>query len=199
MLQRSQILVLTFLIFTGGIVHAQCSNLDVILLGDFSSSVQGNEQFVLDAIVEFAEELTPHVNDVRLGVIMFADDATVVCRPDNDYWRNLPNVMEYNSINATGSTNIELALQTATNELLREQNNRRKVIVLISDGDVTVGTQEQTIATAKQIQNIGIGICGVLIKNNSSRPEFMKEVSQVYVETDYTNLALELKKLNLCL
>lgn len=189
-----------FLLLISLKAHPQCTNLDIVLVADYSGSVRHYESFVSDAILHFAEELTlPYRNDVRLGIVMFADDADVVCKPDNDYWKNLQNVNKYDSINAHGSTNIELALQTATIELLREQNSRRKLIILITDGDVTVGTSDQTIATAKQIQNIGIGICGVLIKNIASRPEFMQEVSDCYVETDYTNLALELKKLNICL
>lgn len=193
------ILIILLWLMSVGFIQAQCSQLDVVIVADYSASVRGNEDFVLQAIVTFAEELTlPVANDVRLGIVIFNDNVEVLVKPDNDCYKNL----FYADLNrqGTGSTNIELGLQTATVELLKEQNNRRKIIVLISDGDATVGSREQTLATGTQIQSLGIGICSVLIKNTSSRPEFMNEISSgCYVETDYLNLASELKKLDVCL
>lgn len=52
-------LLLGLLIFFASTCNGQCLEMDIVILGDFSGSVGGHEQFVLDAIdrVTQAEEM----------------------------------------------------------------------------------------------------------------------------------------------
>lgn len=197
-------LLLMFVLWALGVskAQAQCTQLDIVLTVDYSSSVRPNKKFLYDACISFTEELLlSTTNDVRIGVVLFGDEATVISKPDNDHWRSLPKLLPYlTEQDPAGNTNIEAGLQTATIELLEEQGNRRKMIILISDGEVTVGSPQQTLATAQQVKALGIGICAVMIKRDSNYAEFMQEISSgCFIETDYQNLIAELKKLNLCL
>lgn len=177
-------------------LNAQCLNMDIFIVGDFSSSVKGNEEFVVEAIKTFAS--TIHGENVRVGVALFDKIPKLISELSNDPIEIISLVDHYKDAIAVGGTDIDPALQMGANILLTDNNSSRKLIILISDGDTDF--VEKALLTAKQIRQVGIGLCSVLIKNNTQKPEFMKEISNgCYVETEYGNLASELRSLNICL
>lgn len=192
-MKRFVVLLFTFISIT---CYCQCNEMDVVVLGDFSGSVRGQEEFVIDAIGTFASTVTTQT--VRVGVVLFNDDSRVISELSNDSAQILQNLFEYRDANASSGTDIESALLMGVNLLMTGQSSRKKMIILISDGDDS--NQDNILIAIKQINSIGIGVCGVLINDSVSKPEFMKEVtSGCYVESDYVNLATELQKINLCL
>lgn len=178
------------------ILIAQCSSLDIILLLDYSGSVHNNEDFVITAASAFVKQ-----SDAKIGIISFNDDQKVVSELTTDKARLLLALTNMKQKNATGGTNIEGALQSAANELLKDERDRKKIVILISDGEITSGGSEtQTFFVADQMRTIGITICSILIISGSSDAEFMHILSNgCYVESNYENLIQELKNLNICL
>jgi Mg-chelatase subunit ChlD len=190
-------LIAVFLLFSLT-CHSQCNKMDIVIIGDYSGSVQGNEEFVTDAISTFASSV--HSETVRVAVVLFDNQPKIIAELNSEVADLLAQVFSYRDVFATGGTNIESALQMAANILLTEQNDSRKLVILISDGDVTTGTPEGALMTGKQLNAIGVGICSVLIQNKTSQPDFMKEISGgCYVESNYESLSKELKNLNICL
>lgn len=191
------IFILVLLPFTA---RCQCNNIDIIVVGDYSGSVHKNERYVMDAFASFAAMASEESN-IRVGLILFNENPEVVVSLCKDQQLLYSSSVELRKRNASGSTDIESAIQLAANTLYTEQNNSRKLIILISDGDITEGgSDEQAIYTARQLSVLGVGICSVLIKDASSRPELMKELSNgCYVESSYENLTAQLKELDLCL
>lgn len=178
----------------------QCMDLDIMIVGDFSGSVQGHERYVIDAFNSFAGIVNEEKN-IRVGLILFADHPVTVMNLSKNIDSLILCTQRLREPTASGSTDIHSAIQKAANNLYAQDNNSRKLIILISDGQITSGGNEaQTIATAHSLSILGIGICSVLIKSASSQPEFMRQVaSGCYVESDYKNLTAELSKLDICL
>lgn len=178
----------------------QCLNMDIVILGDYSGSVHKSEQYVIDAFESFAS-ITSEEKNIRVGLILFADEPEINIPLTKDLSTLLSASAPLREQNASGSTDINAAIEQAAILLYSQQNNSRKLIILISDGDITDGaTPDQTIATARQLSILGVSICTVLIKNSSSHPEFMKEISSgCYVESSYENLSAELGKMDVCL
>ena len=174
-----------------------CLQMDLMLIGDFSASVHGNEQFISDAFKSFAQKLTVSEDGVRIGVIAFNNEAFLISPLNSDPQDLNSRIVSLRSFDATGTTNLNSALYMAT-ESLTKSRDIRKMIIIVSDGDVD--SNGQVYAIASQLKAIGIGICTVLIKNASSKEEFMKAISSdCYVESDYETLGEELQKLSICL
>jgi Mg-chelatase subunit ChlD len=171
-------------------------------VADFSESIRGHENEMVDAVNTFASVVNGE--GIRTGVVLFASEPKLVSGLTNDVGR-LISLMDYyrNGYNEEGYfTNIQPALQMATNLLLEDQRNSRKLVILISDGWITKGpSPSETVLTVKQMNAVGVFVCSVFITtyNELRGVDFLKEISGgCYAESGYMNLAEELKKLNIC-
>lgn len=191
--------LLIVLLFSSSFVHAQCLDLDIMIVADYSGSVQGQEQSVVSAIEGFASGFSLDADGVNLGIVIFNNRAELAAALTGDVREILVQTSLLRAAEATGSTYLEKGLTLAATELL--SNGRpgyRRLVIVISDGDVTL--VDDTLLAAQQLQLLGIGICAVLIRNSNAKPELLRRISNgCYAESDYNNLADELKKLDLCL
>jgi Mg-chelatase subunit ChlD len=179
-----------------------CLEIDIMLVGDYSSSVQGDEQFVVEAFRSFSNQFELSESTIKIGIITFNYDASLIAQlTDNKQYLN-QQLDSLSKVQGQFNTSMDKALYLAANELMgRGRPGYKKIIILVSDGDVNgSSTPSGIISISNQLKSIGISICSVLIKNESSSPELMREVAgNCYVESDYKNLIDELKKLDLCL
>ena len=161
-----RILVLLFLIFSiaGPILWyiGQSSEFDFVIAIDASSSMLADDfmPYRLDAARKasslFVESLKAKT---RVGVVSFAGTSFV----ELDLTDNMKKTEEAINgirIKRTGGTDIGGAITTSSNLLLREENAR--VIILLTDGQSTVGTPvDEAIEYANKnhitISTIGIG------------------------------------------
>ena len=180
--------ILLLLMCNVTITDPQCLKLDLVLLVDVSGSVQGHEYFINNAVKEF---ITKFKNtDVNIGMITFADNAKIEF--------HLGDAPIY-TITTSGTTDLSDAIDLGVVELFsdRARNGYRKMLLIISDG--SPNDINGSKIKAQQSKTIGIGIAGVLINAADSHPDYMKEISDVYVETNFELLSEELLKLNLCI
>lgn len=193
-----------------------CLQMDIMLLGDFSSSVHGYESFVAKAFAAFAKQFELSENGVKIGVVTFTSIAEVVCplTSDRELLRTKVDSLDY--FKANGNTNMFWAFSLAKREFqLHGREGFKKMMIVVSDGEPNLKTEVKIFA--QQIKRENINICGVLIVKNMwdedsmvnymtlsmsqiNGAEFMKEISgDCYVESDYQNLITEIQKLSICL
>jgi Mg-chelatase subunit ChlD len=168
-------------------VIAQCLQLDLVILADISGSVSGKEHFIVGAVYNFTNKFKG--TDVHVSLVTFAESSNVQF--------HLGDSVAF-IIMAGGNTDLTGGIHASIEELYGYgRAGYRKMIVLISDGapDSAISAK-RAVSEAKRM---GIGVCGVLINSSSAIPSFMKEIADVYVETDYENLSEELLKLSMCI
>ncbi len=162
-----------------------CLNLDLITIADFSGSVKGHEETIcqgIETITQLEDE------NLRQALIQFSSLAGVAFTFDQK--------REFECFQAGGTTNLLAALELALNVYTDNPSNTNKVIVLICDGEPD--DPELTLQIANQLKLLGISIYGVLINSSNSSEYFMKQISDIYVSTDYEHLIHEIKKLDFC-
>lgn len=173
--------------------YAQCAQLDVVICADLSGSIEGSEQFVIDAVNAFVQGLHISENAIRFSVVTFNDGATV----------NLPLSGEkkwLGYVRAQGGTQMAHALYTASNELFT--NGRPGVlgvVILISDGQPN--DLDAAKAAAANLKVGGFHICTVGVDTGDADQQLLQELSSngCYTFADYKNLVRELKRLDMCL
>lgn len=159
-----------------------CLNLDLVTVADFSGSVEGHEQFICSGISEIAKL---DGEDLRQALITFDYTSRL------EYGFSQPEKFECPS--ASGGTNLHSALVKAA-ELF--DRNSGRVIVIISDG--VPDDIEMCLELANLLRASGVRIYGVLINSSIASETVMKQISDVYVSTDYEHLVKEIKKLSFC-
>lgn len=196
-----KILLLLSLLLLSTPKPSSCLQLDIILIGDFSGSVEHHEKFVVDAFTAFSSKFVLSDETVQMGILTFSSTTTIVCplTADNDLFQ--ASLSKMSTVKAGGGTNLTEALETALDEFQTHgRRGYRKIIILVCDG--VVDSPEAALLTSQQMKTLAqVGVFGVLIKDTSANPAFMKEISSddCYVESDYETLATELKKLDICL
>ncbi len=166
-----------------------CLNIDIVILADCSISVKGHEKYIETAINEFSNRFkdTP---TVRISIITFSDGAKI--------HNHLGDSIKFKIV-VDATTNMTEGIRESINELYGDYAipSNKKLIIIISDG--AVNYEAETLNIANKAKSMNIGIAGILIKSKEATPEFMKSISDVYVETSYEILADQLKKLSICL
>jgi len=165
-----------------------CLKIDIILVGDFSGSVRGKEAFIQAAFNSFIQGLPLSEDGVRLGVVVFSDNAEIVQHLTSERF-------QLDSLEASGTTNLSEALQLSLDEFNRNGRDVRKIIILISDGIPDDPDGAKLIAS--QLKLVGVGICGILVEGGNN--EYMQEISSVYAKSNYENLLEQIKQLSGCL
>jgi len=173
-----------------------CLQLDIVLIGDISGSVQGFEPFIRKAFLSFSNKFELDEDGVNIGVMVFNDIPYVLCPVTAD--KSKFNIAITNVPAASGSTNMLRAFYVAMEELL--QNGRpgyKKIIIVVSDG--MPDDKYEVMVAAKQMQAVGIDVYGLLITNAMYDESFMESISVQYFASKYEDLADKIKKLDICL
>lgn len=162
-----------------------CLKLDVILVVDTSASVFNSQRFINDAISTFRQRFVG--TDVNVGIVTFNERAEIRC--------HLGDTTTV-SVFPCCSTNLLEGLRKATDELFGPYGRQdyRKMIVIISDGEVDY--PDSCIRMLTFMKSTGIGILGVQVGKVNT---FMRDNCDVYVESDYEQLAEELKRMDVCI
>lgn len=130
------------------------SERDIVLVLDVSGSMNGTP---LDETKEASQKFINTVlrQDASIGIVAYDNQANMVSNFNmNESY--LTNVVS--ELNAGGGTNIEAGLSTA-NDMLKSSNAKKKIIVLMSDGEPNDGkVGDALIEYAKTIKDEGIYI-----------------------------------------
>lgn len=180
-----------------------CIKLDIVFVGDYSGSVGGNEDFVVDAFQAFAKKFQISEADVKIGIVTFDDNAFLVCplTSDSVIIRHKLNSLRHIAANSSSGTDITTGLSKA-DEVLYENGRLhvQKIVVLVSDGLQSNYADSTTTEVSNRLKRKGAIVCTVLIENVSARNAIMESIASpgYYVESSYGTLVDELKKLHLC-
>src|SRR5580765_7016118 len=132
-------------IFITSICRSQCLQMDLILIGDFSASVSGNEVYISEAFQSFARKLQVSPDGIQIGVIAFNSDTYLISPLNDDPYDLNSRIITLRQFESNSTTNLSAALLSAT-ELLTKGRDVRKMIIIVSDGDVD--SKDQTFAVA---------------------------------------------------
>src|SRR6185369_13881362 len=81
-----------------GRCKAQCLKLDIMLIGDMSGSVQGNEQFVYNALSTFASRFELSEEGVKIGAITFDSSPKLISPLTANKQQLLTNLISIKSV-----------------------------------------------------------------------------------------------------
>ena len=175
-----------------------CLKMDLILLGDLSGSCQGKEGFIGDAFISIIEKVEMGEDNVKVGIVTFNSWIGVHTPLTGDKNEAINGALSVKSKNANYNTAIWIGLEEAMKQLYSESSrNTRKMIVLITDAQDD--NPEQTRKMVQKLNGLGILLAGVLIDNNSTNEDFMKEICPYYIKSDYEQLSEQIKQLDLCM
>ncbi len=181
---------------------AGCAKIDIILIADMSGSINGQQQYVHDALYQFADRFELEENGIRMSLIKFNDDATVLYPLGNDKAELMQAIETIKTTYPEGTTKMTTAFIATMNEFIKRggRDDPLRVVILISDGAPT--DDEQSKQMAKDLrETFNSLIFGILVSSYEQDEQFMREVSSLncYLETGYGSLANELKKLDICI
>lgn len=162
---------------------------DISLVLDVSSSMSGSRiEQLRSAAQGFVDTAFADSSQVRVGMVAYNQDVSV----------RVPLAVEPGSLeseiaslDASGSTNIELALQTARAQL-ESGTADRKIIVLMSDGEPTDGAQgDDLIAVASELKEAGFKIYTVGVEQAPGGEELLRAMASdgCYYSVDAESLS----------
>jgi uncharacterized protein with von Willebrand factor type A (vWA) domain len=180
-----------------------CLTVDIMLLIDWSYSENGNEKLLTSAAMLFASGLNINNNQIRMGVMTFADEPVGLVGITGDKEKLKEEILNLSNTKCDGNTYLNNAILNASTQL----NNGRKVlkiIIVISDGDVVdIDQASKNVELLKTIMPLQVfaiqigGYDGSIISNRSNL--ILLTGSPLMVEYSNPNGLLEaLKKLDLC-
>lgn len=174
-----------------------CLEMEIVLLVNVSGSVKGHELQVNTAVASFVKYLGLSEEGIRVGIVTF-DDVTHIVHPLSGDSSSILSTLGDMFINYN-STDMAIGINTCTNMFNNQAREHvKKMLIIISDGDVD--NQDSALEQASFIKKRGVGICTVLILNNSSKEPFMSQIADgCYVKSSYENLVDEIKKLDICI
>lgn len=133
----------------------QKDGLDVVLAIDSSGSMSSNDRQGLrkEAAKNFVDKLGE--ND-RCAIIDFDSSASLVCPLTTD---KAALQAAIDSVNSSGGTNLSNPVSTGIDELLKEENNHYKYIILLTDGNGSYSSSysQQALDAGIVIYTIGLG------------------------------------------
>jgi len=183
-----------------------CLELDLILIGDYSSSLRGQEHYFVGACRTFVKKFQLSEQTIKIGIVTFNDTAKLISPLSSDTSFITSRINELAEEIGEDWTNMEKGLFVAFNEFTNNgRPNAQKMIIILSDGAVNdpgdkTSAPITTMEIIQQLRMTGMGVCSILIKSGEEEPEFMKAISSgCYAESSYENLAIELAKLDVCL
>lgn len=177
--------------------NPQCLKMDIVLVMDISGSVEGKEQFVIDAIDTFVNRFELSEEGIKIATVFFSDEAAVTSKLTTNKQQLLDS---YKRVIPGGLTNLTGGLYAAGNEILeRGRPGAIKLIIVVSDGGNNVGDAKQTSSEIKNM--IGANICSVMVQTMDSREDIMRYIcsNDCYSTSSYEGLVNQLKKIQICL
>lgn len=187
---------LLFILLLTPPIENPCLQIDILIVGDFSGSIDGYEGYMKKSFITLLNKLELSEETVKLGLVTFASESYLDASLSTD--KKSLQVAIDNIYHSSGSTNMTSGLQLAINELVN--NGRpgfRKIIILVSDGQPDDKYSVKQITD--QLKSFDIKIYGMLITSIGYDEAFMKSISSVYLKSDYESLSEEIKKLDICL
>ncbi len=206
-----RIYAILLILITTNVYGQDCLDMDIILLGDYSGSIEGKEHYVKNAFEAFSKSFK-YSASVRIGIILFDGSQYIVCPLISS--RNTSEVMiSMDKYVAGGETILSTALEFSFDMLMADSRNTEKTIIIISDGQANDERPAKKIA--EQIKSKGVLICSIHISqldfhimsnpnaiNKNWGREIMKNISsgdQYFTTTNYTKLSNTLKELSICM
>ena len=195
-------LITTILLFTSFLAPAQgCLQMDIMLIGDLSGSIDDNEYFVANAFAAFVSKFELSDNTVKIGTMVFEDEPILLSHLTSNKGQLLTSIDYIRNNDLSGTTRMGDAILVAWQEFtLYGRAGTRKMIILVSDGAVDESSNTYSIIQSMKTQT-GIEICGIYVDTHSGKPGYMAKISEpyCYVSTSYDILVQELEKLDLCI
>lgn len=184
------------ILLTSSIAFSQgCNELDILLLGDMSESVQGYEQFIADAFLQFANQ---ELGKKRIGVITFNSDPIILHKLTENRTSLIKEILTIKSTPAINTTDLTGAFYKCVEEFGKTgRKDVKKIIILVSDGLPDDATTAKIVAT--QLKMTGIDIYCIMINASSVNKEYMESLGTEYFDTDYEGLSEKLRSINFCL
>lgn len=192
-------LLITLFSFSPPKPNVGCLEMDIIILVDYSASVNGHEQFIADALDAFVYRFDLSENGIKISIALFNGVVYELSHltTDKDALNYGINIIR--SGNPYGNTNMVYALLNANTEI---QNNGRKdvrkMIIMISDGmpqniHYTLGITRQI-----KVENTDLQVCGIYIPSEGSNENTIIMMSDLYVSSSYGILVQTLEELDIC-
>lgn len=176
-----------------------CLKVDVLILADYSLSVEGHENYIRSAMQTFVSNLDMEDGEsVQVAAVGFNTDQFILTEPTFDKGKALAGVSRI--VNAQTATDLASALMVGSQLLFNNSSlERKRVIVLITDGEPDDKPKVQMIAS--QLQSFQVTIWGVYINNTNGNSDFLKSLCSPggYLHTTYSELNQKIKQLDICL
>lgn len=179
----------------------ECLQLDIMMIADFSGSLQGKERIMVNGIRQFSRKFTLTNDGVRIGLISFSDAAILrtTYTGDSTVLNNYIDNLEY--VQADGSTHVGLALEMTMDQIVRYgRQDVKKIVVIVTDGIPNDKEKALQMGELLKMNNVVIG--GVMVIGMYGYDEhFLRNLTtkDFYYETDFANLVTTLKNMNICL
>ncbi len=193
--ENMKVLLIGLLAF---IYNPGCKDVDIMLLADYSQSINGYEKWITNAMFSFVDHVDMNNGDVQIGSIAFNTDAEITGELTAQKKKALQGIEYMSNKVGMGVTNLSDALYKAVNEFSeRGEEGRRKIVIIISDG--RPDNEQNVLIITEQMRAMQIEIYTILVDANGSSPAFMQEISTMYFKSDYEGLASAINNINLCL
>ncbi|MCF7831561.1 MAG: VWA domain-containing protein [Candidatus Pacebacteria bacterium] len=140
-----------------------CLYADIVIVSDFSGSMNGDESFVVSAVDQLISGIPPEQNKIRFGLVSFVDVLHLEMLLTHRY-DSLQKIVDWYFKRKAKSfeTNLAPALSIA-GALFRDSISyypRNRIIIIITDG--VLNDEYQALAMANTIsEKFGITICAI--------------------------------------
>lgn len=121
-------------LFIYSLLPAQCLKMDVMLVGDLSASVIGNEHFIVEAFEALISKTEMSEEGIRIGVITFNTSVYRFSELTGNKSTALRATERIAGTRAGGTTNMSEALRVSLSSMMQDRPDASKLIVLVSDG-----------------------------------------------------------------
>ena len=179
-----------------------CAYVDLYILVDWSSSIRTHraEIKIYEAVRSFILGLSVKDGHIRFGLITFATDASVLASVDDDWMTLFEGLTQLSIPNARGSTQLHKGFDEV-DALMNEfqEDNRKNVILIISDG--AVSKKDATLLQASQLTiDYGARIFSFAVGNYENHVDFLMNVANAgFFESSYDTLRKTLASIDPCI
>lgn len=177
-----------------------CAKLDIMLIADISGSVNGYQNYIHDALFEFANQLDLDENGIRIGLMTFNDEIKILHNLDDNKSALIKAIGTIKSSEPNGSTYLWPALDQCLDQYVRYGRGKAKwIAIIVTDGNPA--QPYEVIHQAGKLKHLGVTIFGVMVQSKEENVSVLEQISSpnCYVSTNYELLSEELRKLDICL
>jgi Mg-chelatase subunit ChlD len=190
------------LIFICNYSFSQCANVDVVIAVDYSGSTKFNRLQIKESLNSFVNQANDFVN---IGIVYFTENTYIISEITNDK-NSLIDKIDDDYILSNG-TDIGKSLELSRSILSKRNNDNKKIIIIISDGDPNGDYYKDYsyLKIAEYIKNEDIIIYSLYVKSvyNTFNCKYkMQKISSSGFFTEIENyhfLKEEIKSIVLCM